>query len=82
MAATAPVAAFNKVRRSIGSSLPADLARGLNPGKELDISRPRHRRRSRQLENALYRDHPETAQTNVYYPASEDRARARDKRRH
>ncbi|MEV7808958.1 hypothetical protein AB0O28_39005 [Microbispora sp. NPDC088329] len=29
-----------------------------------------------ELENALYREHPEMAQTSVYYPPHEDRVRA------
>lgn len=52
------------------------------PGKELDIAVRAIDAARAELENALYRDHPETAQTSVYYPPSEDRARARENRRH
>lgn len=51
------------------------------PAKKLDAAIRAIDEARSELENALFREHPETAQTTVYYPHSEDRVRAPIRRR-
>lgn len=45
------------------------------PAKKLDVAVRAIDEARDELENALYREHPEMAQTTVYYPHPEDRVR-------
>ncbi len=45
------------------------------PAKKLDVAIRALDAARAELENALYQEHPETAQTTVYYPHREDRVR-------
>ncbi|QGZ47467.1 MULTISPECIES: hypothetical protein [Streptomyces] len=45
------------------------------PAKKLDQAMRAVEAARTELENALYREHPDTAETTVYYPHSEDRVR-------
>ncbi|GGQ33196.1 hypothetical protein [Streptomyces roseolilacinus] len=45
------------------------------PAKKLEAAYRAIDEARSELENALFREHPEVAQTSVYYPAAEDRVR-------